>query len=53
MWLIQKIQVEEVLSDRDLICPLLIYAKSDQEDATRRELRALLTELKQELSSTT
>jgi len=42
-----------VLSDRELICPLLIYAKSDQEDVTRRALRALLADLKQELSSTT
>jgi mRNA-degrading endonuclease RelE of RelBE toxin-antitoxin system len=40
-----------VLSDRELICPLLIYAKSDQEDVTRRQVRALLTDLKQELGS--
>ena len=39
-----------VMSDHDLICPLLIYAKSDQENVTRRELRALLTSLKQELA---
>lgn len=42
-----------VLSDRELICPLLIYAKSDQEDVTHRELRALLAELRQELSPAT
>lgn len=42
-----------VLPDRELICPLCIYAKSDQEDVTRRELRAVLAELKQKLSSTT
>lgn len=41
-----------VLADRDLICPLLIYAKPDREDVTRRELRALLADLKQELDST-
>jgi len=40
-----------VLSDPELICPLLIYAKSDWEDVTRRELRALLTDLKRELAS--
>jgi len=39
-----------VLSDRELICPLLIYAKSDQADVTRRELRALLADLDRELS---
>jgi len=41
-----------VLSDRELICPLLIYAKSDREDITRREVRALLADLKGELAST-
>lgn len=40
-----------VLSNRELICPLLIYAKSDWGDVTRRELRALLADLKQELTS--
>jgi len=30
---------------------LLIYAKSDWEDVTRRELRALLADLKRELTS--
>ncbi len=40
-----------VLSDRELICPLLIYAKSDRKDVTRRELRALLVDLKQEFTS--
>ncbi|RLC89948.1 MAG: type II toxin-antitoxin system RelE/ParE family toxin [Chloroflexi bacterium] len=39
-----------VLPDRELICPLLIYAKSDWEDVTRRELRALLADLKRELA---
>lgn len=38
-----------VLPDRELICPLLIYAKSDQENIARRELRALLADLKQAL----
>ena len=41
-----------VLSDRKLICPLLIYAKSNQADVTFHELRALLADLKQELDFT-
>ena len=41
-----------VLPDRELVCPLFIYAKSDRADVTRRELRALLADLKQELART-
>lgn len=40
-----------VLPGRELICPLLIYAKSDRADVTRRELHALLANLEQELTS--
>jgi len=40
-----------VLSDRELVCPLFVYAKSDRADVARRELRALLADLKQELAS--
>jgi len=42
-----------VLPDRALICPLLIYAKSDWKDITQRELRALPADLKQDFSSET
>jgi len=38
-----------VLSDRRLICPLLVYAKSEREDVTIREIRALLADLAQDL----
>jgi hypothetical protein len=38
-----------VLPDHELICPLLIYAKPDQENVARHELRALLADLKQTL----
>ena len=40
-----------VLPDRELVGPLFVYAKSDRTDVTRRELRALLADLKQELAS--
>jgi mRNA-degrading endonuclease RelE of RelBE toxin-antitoxin system len=40
-----------VLSDRELVCPLLIYAKSNRGDVTRRDLRALLADLERELDS--
>ena len=39
------------MSDRELVCPLFVYAKSDRADVARRELRALLADLKQELAS--
>jgi hypothetical protein len=35
-----------------LICPLLVYAKSDRADVTRRELRALMADLKELLPPT-
>jgi len=40
-----------ILSEQELVCPLLIYAKSDRQDVTRRELCSLLADLKQELDS--
>ena len=35
--------------EKQLVCPLLVYAKSDREDVTVKELRQLLCDLVEEL----
>lgn len=38
-------------SEHQLICPLLIYAKSDRANVARREIKTLLRDLSQELNA--